>query len=462
MSKDWPIGLEAFAGLQAETEGDWFIEAFYPPVEFEYLCEGRSTLIFGVPGSGKTALYRALLHFARTRSGCIAVEWAPSFWETSAASEKEMLQTMLKGIFQAVAAQLVAHLAANPQLFPSIPEWSKRFLGGFIRYVWGENWKEETEFRLGEGGQEILETWFPFIAECSPLPPSLVASPPLLMAKLVSTVHSLGMEGVWVLSEGFERWLELDEDSVIAHLKSFLSALALFEHPRFVFKLIFPLTEATWENFKMAGAVKRRRVSIHRIYWTEEALRAMVERRLEVASGGQVQRLEELIEPSGVNRLLSWLQRWGGTSPRGWLEAIRPLVALYLNRPEPGPVPMKDWLKARRHHRPRLYVDEEEKRVTVGWREIPDLSERLFSLLLYLYHNQGRVCSREELYYRAYQKLPSIPRGRGDPDWVEKEIWNHALDSALSRLRQAVEPDPRDPQLIITVRRRGVKLEVGV
>lgn len=70
-----------------------------------------------------------------------------------------------------------------------------------------------------------------------------------------------------------------------------------------------------------------------------------------------------------------------------------------------------------------------------------DLTGYQFDLLVALAENQGRVMTRDELLRRA--------RGRG------QEPFDRSIDVHVSRIRAAVEEDPRDPRRILTVRGVG-------
>jgi len=68
--------------------------------------------------------------------------------------------------------------------------------------------------------------------------------------------------------------------------------------------------------------------------------------------------------------------------------------------------------------------------------------EVLFTLL---YRNSGRVCSRRQI---------------ADAVWpeYETEVYDYQIESLIKRLREQVEPDPRNPVLILTRRGRGYLL----
>jgi DNA-binding winged helix-turn-helix (wHTH) protein len=238
---------------------------------------------------------------------------------------------------------------------------------------------------------------------------------------------------------------------VVDGLCAFLSSLALFENRRFLYKMILP--ERLKESLALAGSVDRRRVDAYSLSWSVEDLTAIVARRIALAAGEQVNALTEIC---GDKTLIRWLQRTGGESPRGWLECVTPLVAQYLRRRRP--ISTREWKAIRKRSPPPLAFNDEDDSVTTGWRRIDDLPEVPLVLLRYLYEHRDRVCTRDELYHQAYlsTRYPDTP-------WEERRTYPKeyatVLDTAISRLRHRIEPDPRSPVYIVTKRGKGYKLE---
>jgi len=441
------MGFEAFASLKAEEEGEWLLEAFVPPRDFNHLIGPRSLIILGKEGAGKTALYRALIHHAQP--SYLTVEWEPSF-PAIAPSKMEGLLEMVQALFRFIALALLRRMA-NGSYLANAPEWAKNFIFSFARYALGEKWQEELNARGLSG------FIFP-LSSASPFPPSLLSSPPLCMAELIKALSSFGLKGIWIMGDYFDRWLLTDREMAVESTKAFFSTLPLFEVPGFCFKVFFPYKPGLTELTKASG-IERRRIDLYRLSWSKEELRNIVEKRFQVASGGSVNSLSQIIESKALPELLSWLERWGGDCPRGWLEAVRPLAFSYFSSASGKPLKRNEWIEVRRSTPPRLILNSEEKKVIVGWREVDDIPESLFSILTYLDERAGKLCTREELYYKAYRKLPAVPQSPADPGWEEPWTWSDVLDNTLHRLRQLIEPDPSDPVLLITVRGKGVKLE---
>jgi two-component system phosphate regulon response regulator OmpR len=88
----------------------------------------------------------------------------------------------------------------------------------------------------------------------------------------------------------------------------------------------------------------------------------------------------------------------------------------------------------------RLEIDRDARTVRVAGGERA-LTSHQFDLLLALAENAGRVMSREAL----------MDRVRGEP----LEAFDRSIDVHVSRIRAAIEDDPRRPRRIVTVRGAG-------
>jgi hypothetical protein len=102
-------------------------------------------------------------------------------------------------------------------------------------------------------------------------------------------------------------------------------------------------------------------------------------------------------------------------------------------------------LTRRRRHE-GVQVDVESGKVWVDGQEIPTLTELEYRLLLLLYGQLDKISDK-------YQIVEAV--------WGEEyidQVDDARIDKLLSRLRAKIEPDPRNPRYIITVRGRGYRL----
>ena len=88
----------------------------------------------------------------------------------------------------------------------------------------------------------------------------------------------------------------------------------------------------------------------------------------------------------------------------------------------------------------RLEIDRDARVVAVAG-ELRALTSHQFELLCVLAESAGRVLSRDQLMQRL--------RGHG------LEAFDRSIDNHISRLRAAIEDDPRHPKRLITVRGAG-------
>jgi hypothetical protein len=100
----------------------------------------------------------------------------------------------------------------------------------------------------------------------------------------------------------------------------------------------------------------------------------------------------------------------------------------------------------RRRRYEGVRVDVESGTVWVDARQTPTLTDLEYRLLLLLYGRLNKICDK-------YQIVEAV--------WGEEyidQVDDARIDKLLSRLRAKIEPDPRNPRYIITIRGRGYKL----
>lgn len=98
--------------------------------------------------------------------------------------------------------------------------------------------------------------------------------------------------------------------------------------------------------------------------------------------------------------------------------------------------PVLDWLK----------VDERKKEIWVDGRQLK-LSKKEYGLLVFLYSNAGKICSRDEIINAVW------PESK-DP----AAISDATIDQLIHRLREKVEPEPARPVRIISRKAFGYML----
>ena len=118
-------------------------------------------------------------------------------------------------------------------------------------------------------------------------------------------------------------------------------------------------------------------------------------------------------------------------SPRELLARLRAVLRRRGGRLAAGPPPLRFG---------RLEVDRGAREVRLDGREVA-LTSYQFDLLAALAEHAGRVLSRE--------RLLDLVKG------AELEAFDRSIDVHVSRIRAAIEDDPKHPRRIITVRGAG-------
>jgi len=93
---------------------------------------------------------------------------------------------------------------------------------------------------------------------------------------------------------------------------------------------------------------------------------------------------------------------------------------------------------------PLLVVDQASGEVWVN-RNPVTLSSKERALFDLLYRNAGRPCSKQQIAEAVWPEYRA-------------EVYDYQIESLVKRLREKLEPDPRQPVLILTMRGRGYRL----
>ena len=93
-----------------------------------------------------------------------------------------------------------------------------------------------------------------------------------------------------------------------------------------------------------------------------------------------------------------------------------------------------------------IFVDSATGKVHIEGRLVATLTGLELEELCYLYEHRGKVCTKDNIMENVYRQR--FTNGIGD----------QMLQTLTARLRKKVEPDPKRPRYILTVRREGYKL----
>ncbi len=445
-----PLELaQSFESLRAEAETPWLDQVFLPPREFNLMTGPHSILVMGGEGSGRTALEIQLKAWAAQKESprLLTASWRLQL-SGGLASNEQVAELLAQGM-NSIAFSFLQTLVRAPSFFSSAPSWARDFAHWFVwQYLQGDR-----EFHLSRlAAQAVpdgLEIAARLISE-SPRPLFPQHTPAFILPHLTEAIKALGFEGIWIFLDGLDALFHTAPDQLEQFLTYFLSTLEYFENPAFAFKII------TSHNLglrlqKARGVITRRFKSCH-LKWQEEELFSLAEKRLMFALKRETMTLAELCQDRAW---IKWLKRYAGDTPRGWLDLTRPILVAYLKKGQS--LSDSEWLDVYRQSAPPLRLDTETSRVFMGYGKL-DVPAVGYKLLAYLYENRHRSCTKSELYYRAYKDLDKEPRTKDDTGWDNITEWEGMLDTALWRLRQALEWDSRKgaaPLYVISERGRG-------
>lgn len=428
----------------------WLVQrAFVPPPDFEFFKGPHSNVIYAKTGAGKTTLLLALEAYAREELGCLPVRWTPDLAETSPHAGTELANAQFMSILSACACQILAELPGD---FKKHAKDGVKF-GFLIDFL----------HRFQSGSQAEL-----FAQKVPPLKVRLTSQDtPLnvIAVELTKSLHQIGFPGgVWVMVDQLDLNSEMRKQAATRIFQSILSTLSFFEIPEFHLKMCLPLELES--DLGDTIAILKERATETRIAWDAKQLRAMLEKRLRFALGDEQMRADQVYS---AEQLFPWLEGCGGLSPRGWLEYFRPIFAtlweIYQTEGRSRLEKQKwmlddqEWTAARKRSSLRLRFKPEASQVTVGVNSPHTLSQEEFALFDYLQKNEGRYCSKREIYNNAY--LPFVTQGKiGTTTSDDVAQYEDLINTAISRLRKSIEPLPKYPVFLVTKKDRGYRLSL--
>ncbi len=451
------IGLPVFSTKKAEAE-TWLIQhAFVSPPDFEFLKGDHSVVLFGEPGAGKTASCLALENYGLSSSSRLIVHWRPQMSENVAEMSTALAMAQLQDILSSCAKTFVEKLLAEPSLLLKTVPSAQEYLVWFLKYF------TDTDDFLGSLPATITKKEKDqFQALAARFSRDLFGEQPdmlVVATEFAKAMKSTGFSSIWVMVDGIEWLTENQRINAVSSLRSILSTLKLFEIPYLSYKMALPIEfEADLVD---AIAITRDRAMVFRISWDTRYLSSILERRLSLAVGDSA--LFDNIY--NAEEIRSWLETCGGLTPRGWLEYFRPIFSAYwdvVSNGKPRKLTKVEWINARKRSSLHLKFDSETNQVQVGMGAVRILSPEVGAIFSYLYKNQGRYCTKKELYYKAYVPF-IVPQDKvkevGEQFTLPKE-YDDLINTVIYRLRQAVEPNPKDkePVFVTTKRDVGIRL----
>jgi hypothetical protein len=344
-------------------------------------------------------------------------------------------------------------------------------------------------------------------------PRALATGTPLtLLEEFLTLLPLLGYQAMYVLvdrvDEGDTR-LKKSATRLVAFLEPLLTNLLVLEQPRLAFKFFLPsYLERPLDTIDL----RRKRLLVYHLTWSEDDLFALLERRL--LSFSRFRSLQNFCEPPLASRqapqlvpghpnvrYVDWaLVRAAGRLPRNLIRRCRILFETYANRvgseqiteadlekalaadlgtdgppaaalgsatpaappltlslAETPPEPESERASAidppqEESIPPRgLFIDAYGYVYRDGEKLESELTPKQRALLAYLIAHRHRLCHKDDVL-RAIWGEPYGPKG--------ERLYSHSiLPQTVRRLRLAVERDPAHPRFILTIEGVGLRLE---
>lgn len=446
--KTAPSPETLFKTLKAENE-PWLGEVFVSLPAFERLTQGHSIILYGETGSGKTAMRLALTR--EQPENLFTALWLPEPILEKPAAGTALAQQAMKQAVRACLEGLILEGSMPQRLgepsshIASALQW---FLKNYLPF--------DPAFYLQSQADRLADAetqWYLKVLE-QPFPAVITGQASLKdqIRLLLMILRAAKYERLWLAIDGLERWTPRQAgEQVQALLEAILSTLVFFDLPNVAFKFFLP---ASFKSIlhKTSG-VERHRAEEVPLTWSAEDLKAMLEKRITYAlSSSKKVTLDALCEGG---EFLKWLGEYGGVSPRAWLEFTAPLLAAYQQQGKRlTAAQTREFI---RQHPAPLRLDRERREIWLGRKCVPIGSAPEFRILEYLALRPGKIGSLEELYYYAYKELETVP-DKGEPAWTSKANWRAAMDTLLWRVRQKIEPNPKEPIYLITHHGKGLEL----
>jgi hypothetical protein len=460
MPNEEKLGLLAFSTKKAETE-PWLIQcAFVAPPDFEFLKGDHSTVVYGDAGSGKTAVRIALEHYANMQPKRFLVHWRPSLSENKVEASTFLAMAQLSEVLIACARTLVEKLLNHPDVFKNANPSAQEFLVWFVRHFVFEN---ATKFEPNGKAvasddakdliQDIMSRQVPefFVENADPI---------IIAIELTKALENAGFSGTWIMIDGLDWQNDAQRQYLISSLSSMLSTLRLFEIPSFSYKITLPM-EFEGE-LADSVAITRDRAMVFRLSWDIKYLSAIIERRICAAMGENILTLDNIYN---TKEIIAWLEGCGGLSPRGWLDYLRPIFSTYwdiISNGKKRKLTRSEWDAARSRSSLHLKFIPDANQIRIGMGIPKTLSSEIAAIFNYLYNNQGRYCTKQELYYKAYMPFiaPQENTTVVSQQLVLPKEYDDLINTVIYRLRQTIEPIPAAPVFITSKRDVGYRLSM--
>jgi hypothetical protein len=415
----WPFAAMNSRSFE-ESERWW--QACYVPhtIMAEMFQEPHWIIVKGEPGSGKTTALNAVWRAGLSDHNALVVEYPPDRWPENLPDQPAHIER----IATLLAEELRNRFHQHPEEICTLNLDQKQFLRWMI-----EKHKSPRTYQiwLNSLGKEIRPLMDQ--VEYKEIYPSLKRGGPVgeFIFELLTFCETIGAEQIWILVD-CPAFPDPDQIEVLNRLYSWTNPT---EHP--TFQVIAAMTSETAGQIRFEERVKQR-ISEKTLDLPEKWIGAVTDRILTVATNGEITQLDQLIDPSGKGELEKIIsEEFHRQTLTTWIKMIQ--TALEYAVDQSLPLEEKD-MKAihRQFCLQHCLIRSGEKGGFKGaWRggNFIHLNPKEYELLDLLYRCQG-------------DKIP-LPSQFNYKD--------------VSRLRQEIEPDPRNPIYLQVEKNEGYWLE---
>lgn len=435
---------DIFGYEYAEQQTAWLKQGFVMPSFEPYFNPTSSVAIIGASGSGKTALRLSVLE--QPKENRLIIVWQPTIIQAHDASASQLLT---QDLLQVLTFGLVRALGKQAWRFYQAEPWLQDIVCSLIYTISRSiSLHRSVVGRLSRGLSEDGQTLVMHLLMPTNIPDIHTnARAEQIFKDLWACIADLNYRETWIIVDGLERLEAYHEDGQYT-MAVLCALLELYELPEFSFKIFVP--DSFESIIRNSRIVERKRMYVTSLVWNELILEQVLESRLKLLLGQST----HLSTIAHYDTLKSYL-RTQPLLPRSWLNAFRPIIQRFYDCNDQRPLTAEYIRSLMPTFRPELRMSSD--RVFVNGKEIFNISPQSKQILSYLFEHRGIACAREDIYYRVIRGFSRIPL-KGQPGYEAAQDWRPVIDTAISRLRSSIEPNPKQPIFLLTKRGKGITL----
>ncbi|MEZ4676334.1 MAG: hypothetical protein R2932_19090 [Caldilineaceae bacterium] len=212
------LTIPVFDQLYAEHEALWLADAFVTTEALARIANMRSVIVSGDQGAGKSALAHMLIHQTSESvdQTIWIVPWQPVY-VSDTSQRTSAAQKYVEQILLACTSTFLQEIGSTPDTFSKSPAWIQELLRWFLhRYA-----PVNIEFSLSRLRPEITDAGYRLLHHLFSSEPSELyhdyVSEKQVISDLMNALQTIGVDGLWIIVDGLESWLEIDSTQLERH-----------------------------------------------------------------------------------------------------------------------------------------------------------------------------------------------------------------------------------------------------